>query len=66
MGATTLLRAAHSAAHPTPQLLPCRVHVTTESGARYSYTALHRSTCGAAIDAIQRFGICKVSVRAAR
>lgn len=67
MGATTLKRAAPPpAAHPAPRLIPCRVNVITESGHRHSYIALHRSTCGAAIDAFEQFGFCKVSVRAAR
>ncbi|VCU72349.1 hypothetical protein PIGHUM_04448 [Pigmentiphaga humi] len=66
MGATTLKSAASPAARPATRLIPCQVNVTTASGDRHSYTALHRSTCGAAIDAFERFGFCKVSVRAAR
>lgn len=66
MGAMTLKSTAAPAAHPAPRLIPCRVNVTTESGDRHSYIALHRNTCGAAMDAFERFGFCKVSVRAAR
>ena len=42
-------------------LIKRRVNVTTESGAKHSYTALFPSTCDAAIDALDRFGIAKIS-----
>jgi len=46
------------------RVIPCRVSVTTATGDRHSYCALSRSTCAAAMDALDRFGICKVRVQA--
>ena len=40
--------------------------VTTTTGARFRYVALFASTTDAAIDALERFGFCKVSVEAMR
>ena len=38
----------------------------TATGEQHSYTALFKSTCGAVMDALDRFGFCKVSVEAMR
>lgn len=46
------------------RLIKCRVEVTTAHGARHRYVALFRSTCGAVMDAFDRFGIAKVNVEA--
>ena len=46
------------------RLIKCRVEVTTTEGARHRYIALFRNTCGAVMDALDRFGIAKVSVEA--
>lgn len=42
------------------RLIRCRVNVTTATGAKHHYTALFPSTCDAAIDALDRFGIAKI------
>ncbi len=52
-------------ARPKP-LIKCQVKVTTTTGARFCYAALFASTCDAAIDALERFGISKISVEPAR
>lgn len=52
-------------ARPKP-LIKCQVKVTTTTGARFRYAALFASTCDAAIDALERFGISKISVEPAR
>ena len=46
------------------RLIKCRVEVTTAEGVRHRYVALFRNTCGAVMDALDRFGIVKVSVEA--
>ena len=48
------------------RLIQCRVNVRTATGERHSYTALFKSTFGAAMDALGRFGISKIRVEAAR
>lgn len=53
-------RAASTSARPR-QLIACRVKVTTEQGEKHSYTALCKNTASAVMDAIDRFGFCKVS-----
>lgn len=65
MSATTACAAAMPAARPT-RLIKCRVSVRTATGEQHSYTALFKSTCGAVMDALDRFGFCKVSVEAMR
>lgn len=62
---TTACAAATAAARPA-RLVKCRVSVRTATGERHSYTALFKSTCGAVMDALDRFGFCKVSVEAMR
>lgn len=62
---TTACAAAMPAARPT-RLIKCRVRVRTATGEQRSYTALFKSTCGAVMDALDRFGFCKVSVEAMR
>ena len=52
-------------ARPKP-LIKCQVKVTTTTGEQHSYAALFTSTIDAAIDALERFGISKISVEAIR
>ncbi len=47
-----------------PRLFKCRVRVRTATGEQHSYTAMFKSTCGAVMDALDRFGLAKVSVEA--
>lgn len=48
------------------RLIKCRVAVKTADCAQHSYFGIYPSTCGAAIDALERFGISKISVEAIR
>jgi len=48
------------------RVIACRVSVTTTTGDRHHYYALSRSTCAAAIQALDVFGICKVRVQSLR
>ena len=52
-------------ARPRP-VIKCRVKVRTATGEQHSYAALFTSTTDAAIDALERFGISKISVEAIR
>ena len=58
--APTFALTAQSPISAIRRLIKCRVNVTTEAGAKHSYTALFPSTCDAAIDALDRFGIAKI------
>lgn len=55
---------AGSIARPQSRTIKCQVRVTTITGDRFHYAALFSSTCDAVVDAISRFGISKISVRA--
>lgn len=57
---------ACAAAMSSARLIKCRVRARTEAGERHSYTALFNSTCKAVMDALDRFGACKVSAEAVR
>lgn len=57
-------RTVADAAKRPVKLIKCQVTVKTEDGAQHSYGGLFPSTCDAVIDAIERFGIAKVSAEA--
>lgn len=50
-------------ARPRP-VIKCQVKVRTATGEQHSYAALFASTTDAAIDALERFGISKISEEA--
>lgn len=66
MSASTTACAAATAAARPARLVKCRVSVRTATGEQHSYAALFASTTDAAIDALERFGISKISVEAIR
>lgn len=47
-------------------VIKCRVKVRTATGEQHRYVALFFCTTDAAIDALERFGISKISVEPAR
>jgi len=65
MSASTTVCAAGAAARPG-RLIKCRVKVKTAAGDQHRYTALFSDTVGAAMDALDRFDNCKISVEAIR
>ena len=62
--APTFASSAQSPIVAMRRLIKCRVNVTTATGAKHSYTALFPSTCDAALDALDRFGIAKIRAAA--
>jgi len=62
-----VLPTAHYRAGPHPaHRIACQVKVTTLDGTKHSYYTFASSTCAAVMDALDIFGICKVSVQAIR
>jgi len=51
-------------ARTTCRLIKCRVNVRTIKGDKHHYTGLFPSTCDAVMDALDRFGLAKISVEA--
>ena len=57
-------RIVTDAAKRPVKLIKCQVTVKTADGAQHSYGGLYPSTCDAVIDALERFGIAKISAKA--